>query len=181
MHLFLLIYSAEIMAVSKMAYQLNMPLGDNPVETLMPLFVRDRERALTVLSTCCEAAHGVLLEDAFKVDGQLVEALVREVIALTNVERVIGSLCLRAALDVADTPEEIPDAMPDEGPSPQELSVVSLAQRFAIDPSVICGWPYERFLSVWECLSELNTREREASGIEEPFNDWAVREIEKRG
>lgn len=179
MHLFLLVFSGEIMAASKMAYELEIAMGDDPAETLLPLFNRDRERALQVLETCCEVIHGPMLDDALAAHPKLLDDLLLAVVRLTDQARVVQSLCLKSALAMADTPEELPDAMPDEGPAPQELAVVSLAQRFQIDPSVICSWPYERFLSVWECLGELNKREREAAGIEEPFNDWAVREIEK--
>lgn len=180
MHLFLLVYASEIMAAAKMAYELELSLGDDPAKTLLPLFTKDRARALTVLQTCCEPAMGVLLEDAIQADGGLVDALAAAVLRLCDPARIVGSLCLRAALEVADTPEELPEALPEEGPSPQELAVVALAQRFHIDPSAICAWPYERFLSVWSCIEELNRQEREAAGIEEPFEDWAVREIEKQ-
>jgi hypothetical protein len=181
MHLFLLVYAAEIMAASKMVYQLDMSLGEDPVKTMLPLFTRDRERAVTVLETCCETPRGVLLEDAVKADGRIVDDLAEAVMSLTDVNRILGSLCLKAALAVADAPEDLPEAMPEEGPSPQELAVVALAQRFHIDPSAICSWPYERFLAVWDCIYELNKQEREAAGVEEEFNDWAVREIESRG
>lgn len=179
MHLLLLVFAGEIMAASKMVYELEISLGDEPAKALLPLFAKDPERCLTVLDTCCNVVHGALLPDAIAADPKLLGELVLAVVGLTDTKRVIDSLCLRSALEIADTPEEIPDALAEEGPSPQELAVVALAQRFQIDPSVICSWPYERFLSVWDCLAELNKREREAAGIEEPFNDWAVRELEK--
>lgn len=179
MHLLLLIYAPEVMASSKMAYQLEITLGEDPFATLLPLFLTDKERALQIVGTCCEVVHGPMLADAVAADPKLLEEIALAVGRLTDQARVVKSLCLKSALAMADTPEDLPEPAPDEGPAPQELAVVALAQRFQIDPSVICGWPYERFLSVWECLGELNKREREAAGIEEPFEDWAVREMEK--
>lgn len=155
----------------------------NPVAACLPFFA-DEQAVAAVLVTCVEMDDGTRgqLEIALRTDRKLVEALIREGIAMSDVDSLVAFMGLDDYLEslegrtAGDTTAD-DDVSPD-GPSALELLIVGIAERFHVEPLAVMRWPAGMFIAIAEKILPAlypAPRGQEIGGLTEA--EWAAQGV----
>ena len=132
-------YALEILALRKTHHEAKGLAGPREMlQIALPIFTADLERLGAVLESCVDiwdAAPGEL-EAAVAGSRELAEALVLEVLKLSDVPRLCSLLGL-------DQPMEAADEAQDEAiVEPFDLMLGAVADHFGTDPFRVMGWDF---------------------------------------
>ena len=144
------LYASEIRVAIK-SYRERTDWGDaDLVGAFLPLF-DDADRLAVVLPTCVDLVGGAPgdLESAIGTSKPLRLQLLRSVLHVCDIERIIGTLSLAAAVGADDAePDDDEEDRNASAPTPTEVMIDYVALRYGLTPLAVMSWPYEAVCSV---------------------------------